>query len=192
MNLLQLSKLNNRLRPSRGLPPPVPALRCRMGRSVPRLPRASGRVPAGCHQCSLKGLKRWRRNLRQWGSAQLLHQPAQERAGDVRRVLPLVSPPSVSWFSAHHLLKSVHPDFRIRDRKLLTEALDVTPPFLRNKQSDLGERHPAALRGLTISRTLDPRDCRGLPELADGVGTSVPKLEAHVRFSIVPLATAHG
>ncbi|KAL8290024.1 hypothetical protein RQP46_002963 [Phenoliferia psychrophenolica] len=26
----------------------------------------------------------------------------------------------------------------IRDRKLLTEALDVTPPFLRNKQSDLG------------------------------------------------------
>lgn len=28
---------------------------------------------------------------------------------------------------------------RVRDRKLLTEALDITPPFLRNKQSDQGE-----------------------------------------------------
>lgn len=28
---------------------------------------------------------------------------------------------------------------RVRDRKMLTEALDITPPFLRNKQSDQGE-----------------------------------------------------
>jgi len=32
---------------------------------------------------------------------------------------------------------------RVRDRKLLTEALDITPPFLRNKHTDTGEISPS-------------------------------------------------
>lgn len=44
----------------------------------------------------------------------------------------------------------------VRNRKLLTDALDITPSYLRNKQSDLGESFPF-LFVLDTSADFSPR-----------------------------------
>ncbi len=65
----------------------------------------------------------------------------------------------------------------VRYRKLLTDALDVTPPFLRSKQSDAGERGVLYLFSILI---LFPRYRHRLSQLALGTWPTFPFFETMV------------
>lgn len=69
----------------------------------------------------------------------------------------------------------------MRDRKHLTDALDITPPFLRTKHGDAGALHNILCIRLCAHTITRRRNRDRLPQLALGTRASLPLFENVVR-----------